>query len=140
MSMKYKTSKNNKSLIENSNFRNNQNYAISESMKYEFSNRYYDKVNNILLKIISYLLISIVATYMFWTLIEKYIPISFMLIFFASSILILFITIIIKTHILKPLFKFSYNGNNKKFNSNRFIFRKKIRKNISRWDYIAFKK
>ena len=63
--MKYKTSKKNKNLIENSNFRNNQNYAISESMKYEFSNRYYDKVNNILLKIISYLLISIVATYMF---------------------------------------------------------------------------
>ena len=138
--MKYKTSKKNKNLIENSNFRNNQNYAISESMKYEFSNRYYDKVNNILLKIISYLLISIVATYMFWTLIEKYIPISFVLILFASSILILFTTIIIKTHILKPIFKSTYNDTNKKFNSNRFIFRKKIRKNISRWDYIAFKK
>jgi len=138
--MKYKTSKKNKNLIENSNFRNNQNYAISESMKYEFSNRYYDKVNNILLKIISYLLISIVATYMFWTLIEKYIPISFVLILFASSILILFTTIIIKTYIVKPIFKSTYNDTNKKFNSNRFIFRKKIRKNISRWDYIAFKK
>jgi len=138
--------KSHKELIIQSNFRNNQNYVLTDFWKYNFYNKYYNK------RKIANMFFSIFAI-IFWILFvlliflkETYFPlINFD--YYLPRIILPTIFILVFWFIFYWIYyfikwKILYHTDNK-FNTNIYIFRKRIRntlKEFNKYDFISFKK
>jgi len=141
--------KSSRELVKNTNFRNNQNYIISDFSKFKFYRSYYKNWFN---KNLWFLISLLFCIGIFAPLIFKLINIFYwfeIILGFGFYITLLFIFVLLMFSIIfDSIFyyfykKFSFIFWKQKFTSDRYIFFKNPKKNayrLNRRDFISFKK
>lgn len=144
---KFKTLiKSHKELVIQANFRNNQNYVLSDYWKFEFYNKYFNK-RTIVKKYFSFFTIIFWLLFIFTIILKENNILWYNFESYLSWILIWTIFFLVIWSILYLIYYFIkwkilyYSDND--FVSNVYIFRKRIRNNLrdfNKYDFISFKK
>jgi hypothetical protein len=147
----WKLVKSSRNLLKNKNFRNNQNYIISDFSKFKFSSKYYRSwFSKKIWKFLRYMFIIMVPSWILLDIAKDDINTQFLaniyfyicLFSFISFIFILFF-ILFNRGIYYYYKKFNFIKRKHIFASNRYIFLKDPKKNVyrlNRRDFISFKK
>lgn len=147
----WKLVKSSRVLVTNKNFRNNQNYIISDFSKFKFFNKYYrswlsKKANKITIYIFTFMIFSsILFVSMIDVFGKEFVKWIFIYTYLFSWISILFLLffIIYDRFIYYFYKKFSFIKRKHVFVSNRYIFLKNPSRSkyiLNRRDFISFKK
>ncbi len=143
----WKLVKSSRDLLKNKNFRNNQNYIISDFSKFRFSSKYY---RSTFLKYINKTLVYLMYLFVFIVIFIKNIDNDFLinlLLYFLLILIVLFwlliLILVFKETIYFYYKKFNFIKRRHIFASDRYIFFKNPKKKayrLNRRDFISFKK
>ncbi len=124
--------------ITNKNFRNNQNYILSEYIKYDFHHKYYNYLKKYILIFSWIAALTPITLYItgFLNILKFENAIFLWLIWFIFTVYLL-TTINEIWYMLKKYYIIFFN---KKFNYNSYLFKKNPKKFYSRKDFIYFKR
>lgn len=138
--------KSSKKLVENNNFKNNQNYIISNFTRFKFQRAYY---KNWFQKHVSKLITSLFFLWFFTPFLTNLLSVSFSYeaIFWFYTLLWFLFVLLMFSIIFEGIIYFFYKKINfilwtQKFVSNRYIFLKRPTKKwyiLNRRDFISFK-
>ena len=143
--------KSSRDLVKNKNFRNNQNYIISDFSKFKFSSKYYRSwFSKKAWKILRYLFMIMVVSWIMLAITKEDLNVQFLediyfyicIFSFISFIFILFF-ILFNRGIYYYYKKFNFIKRKHIFASDRYIFFKNPKKKayrLNRRDFISFKK
>jgi len=143
--------KSSRDLVKNKNFRNNQNYIISDFSKFKFSAKYYrswlsKKAWNIVRYIFNFMLVSTILLVIIRNDFDPNILtniFSYMSILWLGSFFLVLLFILFDRWIYYYYKKFSFIKRKHVFASNRYIFFKNPKGKaykLNRRDFISFKK
>jgi hypothetical protein len=141
----WKLGKLSRNLVNNKNFRNNQNYIISDFSKFKFYRTYYRTwFNKNIWKIIWYSFFLLLISSIFFKLLKEdfniILPIEEIWIIWFILFVLMLIFIIFDNVFFYIYKKISYIFWKQKFSSNRYIFKKSPKSYYNRRDFISFKK